>query len=88
MSRNRIPAEVFPPGDYIREEMDENAWSDDELAERLGQPLAVVKDLLVGKCPMTADTANALERVFGIDAQTWLRLEAAYQLHRDVPVTN
>ena len=34
---NRIPAEVFPPGEYIRDLLESRSWTQVDLAEILGQ---------------------------------------------------
>ena len=34
--RNRIPAEVFPPGEFLREELATRGWTQAELAGRFG----------------------------------------------------
>ena len=34
----RRPAEVFPPGDFIKEELEAREWTQGDLAEILGDP--------------------------------------------------
>ena len=78
---NRVPAEVFPPGDFIREELEERGWSQAELAEILDVSAATVSDLSKGKRSVTPEIAKALEAALEIDAEYWLRLDAYYRLH-------
>lgn len=73
------PAEVFPPGDYIKEEMDARGWVQQDLADILGKTVAAVNELLSGKRSVTPETAQVLEQAFGIDTATWLKLEAVWQ---------
>lgn len=78
---SRIPAEVFPPGDYVREEMDERGWNQAELAGILGVSPSTVTDVLKGRRSVTPELARGLEAAFGMDAEYWLRLDAYYRLH-------
>ena len=42
---DRKPAEVFPPGDFIKEEMEERVWTQQDLAEILNKPLPTVNEI-------------------------------------------
>ncbi len=68
-----------PPGDLIEEVLEKFGWTRAELAQRLDFSPKHVNELLKGRAPITADTAERLERVLGHDAGFWLRLEANYQ---------
>ena len=68
-----------PPGDLIEEVLEEQGWTRAELAQRLDFSAKQMNELLKGRAPITADTAERLERVLGHDAGFWLRLEANYQ---------
>ena len=76
----RTPAEVFPPGEFIREELQERGWTQADLARILGRPLSAVNQIINGKKAITADTARQLSEAFGTSAQLWLNLEATYRL--------
>lgn len=80
---NPIPAEVFPPGDFIKEEIEARQWTQEDLARILGKPLPTVNQILKGKRAIIADTAKRLAAAFGNTAEFWLNLEAAWQLHRE-----
>jgi ribosome-binding protein aMBF1 (putative translation factor) len=45
----RTPAEVFPPGEFIREEIEVRGWSQVEFAEILGRPPRLISELIAGK---------------------------------------
>src|SRR5882762_2181912 len=84
----RRPAEVFPPGDFIREELDARGWTQADLAEILGRPLQAVNEIIAGKKTVTPDTAHGLGAAFGTGPEYWLNLEASYQLWRDPPASD
>ncbi len=75
-----VPAEVFPPGEIIREELEERGWNQIDLAEILGRPLTLVNEILTGRRAITPETAQGLGDAFGVDPQFFLNLESAYQL--------
>lgn len=77
---SRVPAEVFPPGDFIKEELDERGWSQVEFAEILGVSTSTVSDLILGKRAVTPENARALEAALGPPAEYWLNLDAYYRL--------
>jgi HTH-type transcriptional regulator/antitoxin HigA len=76
----RVPVEVFPPGEYIRDELVARGWTQNDLAEVLGKSLPHVNDILNGKAGITPDTAKGLSEAFDTSAEVWLRLEARYRL--------
>ncbi len=78
----RTPAEVFPPGDFIREELEERGWSQADLAKILRRDPSNVSKLLAGKVAVTPMTALELAEAFQTSPDYWMNLEAAYQLGR------
>ena len=80
----RIPAEVFPPGEVIREELEERGWSQVELADIMQRPPRVVSEILAGKRAITPETAKGLGAAFGTGATFWINLEGSYQLSKTV----
>lgn len=75
-------AETFPPGDVIREELEERGWRQGDFAKILGWPISAVNELLSAKRSITVATAKKLEEALGVPAETWLNLESQYQLSR------
>ena len=80
MNTQRIPAEVFPPGEFIREEIEERGWTQEDLAEISGRSLRLVNEIIMGKRGITPETANGLAAAFGTSAQFWMNLESMYRL--------
>jgi HTH-type transcriptional regulator/antitoxin HigA len=81
----RIPVEVFPPGDFIREELEERAWTQEVLAEVLGTSLRLVNEVITGKRAITPATARALGEAFDTGPNVWMNLESAYRLSQVRP---
>jgi len=54
----RTPAEVFAPGEFIREELEVRGWSQNDLAAILGRPPRVVSEVVTGKRAITPETAK------------------------------
>lgn len=50
------------------------------LAKSIGVPQRRIGEIVVGKRALTADTALRLARFFGTDAQSWVNLQAHYDL--------
>jgi len=78
----RTPAEVFPPGEFIKEEIEARGWSQVEFAEIIGRPPRLISELIGAKRAVTPETAKGLAAAFGTSAQLWLNLESSYQLSR------
>lgn len=79
---DRIPAEVFPPGDFLAEELEARGWTQTELAEILGRPPRLVNEIIANKRSITPETAKGLAAAFGSSAQYWMNLESSYQLSK------
>jgi HTH-type transcriptional regulator/antitoxin HigA len=79
---DRRPAEVFPPGEFIRDELEERGWTQSDLAKIMGRPLPAVNLIIAGKKTVTPETAVGLASAFGTSAEFWLNLETAYQLSK------
>jgi HTH-type transcriptional regulator/antitoxin HigA len=81
----RQVAEVFPPGDIIKEEIEARGWTQIDLAEIIGKSARLVNEVIAGKRAVTPDTARALADAFGTSAQFWMNLESSYQLSKLKP---
>ena len=81
---SRTPAEVFPPGEFISDEITARGWSQVELADILGRPARLISELIAGKRAITPETAMGLGAAFGTGPQFWMNLERDYQLSRAV----
>lgn len=82
MSTTYSPAEVFAPGEYLRDELDERGWTVTEFAEILGRPIQAISEILNGKKEITAETAVDLATALGTSPELWLNLQNVYRLHQ------
>jgi HTH-type transcriptional regulator/antitoxin HigA len=80
MSKN--VAEVFPPGEFLKEELEARGWTQVELAEIMGRPSRVVSEVIAAKRAITPETAVALGEALGTGAEFWMNLESQYQLSK------
>jgi len=78
----RRAAEVFPPSEFIKEELDARNWSQVELAEIMGRSPKDVSDLISGKRAISVEVARDLGSAFGTDPRYWINLDSIYRLHR------
>jgi HTH-type transcriptional regulator/antitoxin HigA len=73
-------AETFPPGDFIREELQARGWTQSQFAQILGRPGQFVSGLINAKRMITPRSARELASAFGTSAELWLNLEMTWQL--------
>jgi len=82
----RVPAEVFPPGEFIREELEARGWTQGDLAQIMDRPLRVINELIAGKKLITPETARGLAEAFGDnDPLYWMNLDSTYRLAQTAP---
>ena len=79
MTRNQM--RPIHPGEIIREEyLEPLNMSVNALAQRLRVPATRLHEIVKERRSVSADTALRLAQLFGGDAQSWLNLQAAYDL--------
>lgn len=80
-------AEVFPPGEFLKDELDARNWTQAEFAEIIGRPTRLINEIIAGKRAVTPETAVQIGASLGTSAELWLNLESQYQLSK-VPVAD
>ena len=69
------------PGEILKEEfLAPLQMSPNALLKALHVPASRINDIVLGRRGITTDTALRLARYFGGDAESWLRLQQAYDL--------
>lgn len=81
MTSMEQPNEPVPaPGEFIREELKDRGWTQEELARIMDRPLTRVNEIIQGKQGITPETAVSLAVAFDSTPDVWLRREAEYRL--------
>lgn len=84
MTKTYAPAEVFPPGDYLGDEIAERGWTEAEFAEITGLPLEAVSEILIGKREISHETAPAFSQSLGTTPELWLNLQKRFKQDQDL----
>lgn len=84
----RTPAEVFPPGEFLREELEARDWTQQELADILDRPPRLISEIISAKRAISPETALGFAEAFGTSAEYWMSLESQYQLSKVKPSTS
>jgi len=82
---NRMPAEAFPPGEFLKDELEERGWTQDEFAAIIGRSPTVVNQIISGKRGISPETAREIGAALDSSAMYWMNLEASYRLWRAGP---
>lgn len=82
---DRRPAEVFPPGEFLADELEARGWTQSEFAEIISRPQKLVNDVVLAKRAVTPETAADFAAALGTSAQFWMNLETAWQLSKISP---
>lgn len=73
------PDYTVPPGETLRDRLEELGMTQAELATRTGLSTKHVNQILQGVAHISPDTAQRLELATGVPARLWNRLEADYR---------
>lgn len=74
------PKEAFHPGEYLYDELTARSITQREFAVQIGIAPSALNELIAGKRNISPMLAVKLETVLGISADTWIRLQAQYEL--------
>lgn len=75
-SKNYI---AVPPGETIREQLEDREMTQKEFAIRMGMSEKHISHLISGKSRLEPQVSLMLENVLGIPASFWMNLESIYQ---------
>jgi HTH-type transcriptional regulator/antitoxin HigA len=84
----RDVAEAFPPGEFIKDELEARQWTQDVLSDITGIPAPVISNIIKGKRAISVEIASQLAAAFGTTAQLWMNLETSYQLWSETKSDN
>jgi HTH-type transcriptional regulator / antitoxin HigA len=70
---------AIAPGELLAETLNSLGLKQAELARRTGRPVQAINEIVKGVKEITPETALQFERVLGVPAHIWTRLEADYR---------
>ena len=76
--RTRL-AQVFPPSDFITEELEARGWTIEDLAVFSGRSVRALERVIEENKPLTREIAAGLGKAFGTSSELWRNLESAYR---------
>lgn len=71
---------VYPPGDLLKEELEERGLTQVDFAAILGRPAQTVNEILGGKKAITPEMAHLIGEALGTSPEFWMNLESQYRL--------
>ena len=77
-----IPGDLFVPGEYIKDEMEARGMKQVDLASAVGMSKSEISLLLSGKRNITILLAMQLEKLFEINAETWMNIQVKYDIEK------
>jgi len=78
---NKAMAQAFPPGEFIKEELETRGWTQSDLANIMGRQDSVVSAIINGKRSVSREIASELASAFGTTVELWMNLQASYDLY-------
>lgn len=72
--------EPIHPGEHLAEILDELGISQYRLAKAIGTPTRRINEVVRGRRAITADTALRIGLALGMTPESWLNLQALYDL--------
>lgn len=76
-------AVTIGPGDHIEEMMEDQGWTQQDLADVLGVSLKHVNKLLNNEQPITLEMAKNLSEAFGPGPEFWINTDTNYRLKKE-----
>jgi len=80
IKRRPLARSPTPPSVHIREVLEANGLTQDQLADAIGVSRLTVNQLVNGKRSVTPDMAIRLEKLTGTSASHWLIMQQNYDL--------
>lgn len=81
IANNLTPFEPTHPGELIRDELEARNLSQARLARQLGISPSLLNEVINGKRSVNTEFALMLEAALGIEAELFLNLQHAYEMH-------
>lgn len=75
---NRIPAECFPPGEFLRDELSARGISIGNFSKVAGMSIQEVENIISGKTHIGDYEAERLSSVIGTSSAFWMNSQKSY----------
>jgi HTH-type transcriptional regulator / antitoxin HigA len=75
------PQSISPPGETLKETLEELGIPQADLARRTGLSIKHINQIVIGKAAISPETALLFERATGVPAAAWNTLEANWRMH-------
>lgn len=75
----RTPVICFPPGEYIRDEIEARGITASDFAKMIPMSESELSLLMAGEKKLTVSVAERVAIMFGTSIDVWLNLEHAYR---------
>lgn len=82
-SQTSDPAEAFPPGEYLHDEIEARGWTITQFAEIIARPTQAISEIINGKKEVTVQTAMQIAAATDTEAATWLAMQDTYRLWKE-----
>lgn len=79
MDKTMKMAEAFPPGEFLKEELEARDWTQEDLANIVGRQTSVISAIVNGKRAISLDIAMELGEAFDTGHEYWMNLERVYR---------
>lgn len=79
-TNDRMPGDIFHPGEYIKDELEARDMSQQELADKMKVSKSEMSLVIHGHRDINVRLAILLEKALGIDAEFWMNLQIKYDI--------
>lgn len=72
-------AQVFPPGEFLKDELAARKWTREGFAELIGESVKYVNAIVQGRKRITPAVADQLAEALETSPELWLNLERTWR---------
>ena len=78
------PGDVFHPGEIVKDEMEARGIKQADIVAASGFNKSFISLFLKGERSININLAIALETIFSIKAEFWIRLQKQYEMNKEL----